>query len=44
MVLVTHRPPLLQLVNRIILSNGGKIVQDGPRDEVLKQITRPRAA
>ena len=44
MVLVTHRPPLLQLVARIILVDGGKIVQDGPRDEVLKQITRPRAA
>jgi ATP-binding cassette subfamily C protein LapB len=44
MVLVTHRPPLLQLVTRIILVDGGKIVQDGPRDEVLKQITRPRAA
>jgi ATP-binding cassette subfamily C protein LapB len=44
MVLVTHRPPLLQLVTRIILVDGGKVVQDGPRDEVLKQITRPRAA
>ena len=44
MLLVTHRPPLLQLVSRIILVDGGKIVQDGPRDEVLKQITRPRAA
>jgi ATP-binding cassette subfamily C protein LapB len=44
MVLVTHRPPLLQLVSRIILIDAGKVVQDGPRDEVLKQITRPRAA
>ncbi|MDB5672133.1 MAG: type secretion system permease/ATPase [Alphaproteobacteria bacterium] len=44
MVLVTHRPPLLQLVTRILLVDAGKIVQDGPRDEVLKQITRPRAA
>ncbi|PSJ36726.1 type I secretion system permease/ATPase [Sphingomonas deserti] len=44
LVLITHRPPLLQLVKRIILVDKGKIVADGPRDEVLKQITRPKAA
>jgi ATP-binding cassette subfamily C protein LapB len=44
LVLITHRPPLLQLVRRIILVDKGKIVADGPRDEVLKQITRPKAA
>jgi ATP-binding cassette, subfamily C, bacterial LapB len=44
MILITHRPPLLQLVQRIILMDEGKIVSDGPRDNVLKQIMRPKAA
>jgi ATP-binding cassette subfamily C protein LapB len=44
LILITHRPPLLQLVDRIILMDQGKIVSDGPRDSVLKQIMRPRAA
>ena len=44
LLLITHRPPLLALVSRIILMDKGKIVADGPRDEVVKQITRPRAA
>ena len=43
-ILITHRPPLLQLVQRIILLDAGKIVSDGPRDNVLKQIMRPKAA
>ena len=44
LILITHRPPLLQLVDRIILMDKGKIVSDGPRDNVLKQIMRPKAA
>jgi ATP-binding cassette subfamily C protein LapB len=44
LILITHRPPLLQLVERIILMDRGKIVSDGPRDNVLKQIMRPKAA
>src|SRR3954470_14853540 len=44
MVLVTHRPPLLQLVSRIIIVERGRIAADGPRDEVMKRLTRPRAA
>jgi ATP-binding cassette, subfamily C, bacterial LapB len=39
LVLITHRPPLLQLVQRIILIDKGRVVADGPRDAVLKQIT-----
>jgi ATP-binding cassette, subfamily C, bacterial LapB len=38
-LLITHRLPLLRLVSRIILLDGGKIIADGPRDAVLKQIT-----
>jgi len=44
LILITHRPPLLQLVDRIILMDQGKIISDGPRDTVLKQIMRPKAA
>ena len=44
LVLITPKPPLLSLVSRIILVDRGKIVADGPRDTVLKQISRPKAA
>jgi ATP-binding cassette, subfamily C, bacterial LapB len=43
-ILITHRPPLLQLVERVLLVDRGKIVADGPRDQILKQLTRPQAA
>jgi ATP-binding cassette subfamily C protein LapB len=42
-LLITHRPPLLQLVDRIILMDKGKVVLDGPREDVLKQIGRKAA-
>jgi ATP-binding cassette subfamily C protein LapB len=41
-LIVTHRPPLLRLVHRIILLDAGKIIADGPRDEILKRM-QPRA-
>ena len=41
LLLITHRPPLLALVQRIMLIEKGKVIANGPRDEVLKQITRP---
>jgi ATP-binding cassette subfamily C protein LapB len=44
MVLVTHRQPLLQLVQRVIVMDRGKIVMDGPRDQVMQQLTRPKVA
>jgi ATP-binding cassette subfamily C protein LapB len=37
-VLITHRPPMLRLVSRIILMDGGKVIADGPRDDVLRRI------
>jgi ATP-binding cassette, subfamily C, bacterial LapB len=38
-LIITHRLPLLKLVSRIILLDQGKIIADGPRDVVLKQMT-----
>ena len=43
-VLITHRPALVRLVDRIVVVEGGKILQDGPRDAVLQALSRPRAA
>ncbi len=38
-VLVTHRMPLLVLVDRVILMEDGRIVADGPRDRVLAMLS-----
>jgi ATP-binding cassette subfamily C protein LapB len=43
-VLITHRPALVRLVDRIIVVEAGKVVQDGPRDAVLQALQRPRTA
>jgi ATP-binding cassette subfamily C protein LapB len=39
LVLITHRPQLLPVVNRLILLDQGKVVMDGPRDKVLAAIS-----
>ena len=44
LVVVTHRPPVLALVDRIIIMESGRVSADGPRDEILKRITGPRKA
>ena len=36
LVLITHRPSLLSLVDRLIVLDRGKIIADGPRDQVMK--------
>jgi ATP-binding cassette, subfamily C, bacterial LapB len=41
MLLITHHPQLLTLVDRIVVLDTGKIIADGPRDAILKQLTRP---
>ncbi|QLB14507.1 hypothetical protein A6B39_03085 [Mannheimia granulomatis] len=40
LVVVTHRPQVLKLVNRIIVMDNGKIVMDGPRDEILARLQK----
>ncbi|MBD8180297.1 type I secretion system permease/ATPase [Pantoea agglomerans] len=41
LVLVTHRPALLKMVDRIVVMDNGRIVADGPRDEILRRATTP---
>lgn len=43
-ILVTHRGSLLRLATRIIILERGKVVADGPRDEVLRSLAAARAA
>ena len=39
LVIVTHKPSVLPLVNRIIVVSGSSIVMDGPRDTVLQELS-----
>ena len=38
LVIVTHRPSLLALVDRIIVVDDGKVVTDGPKEQVLASL------
>ncbi|MCP1367451.1 ATP-binding cassette domain-containing protein, partial [Halomonas sp. BBD48] len=40
MVIVTHRTSLLSLVDRIVVVDGGKIVADGPKDQVVEALRK----
>ncbi|WP_315761083.1 type I secretion system permease/ATPase [Sphingomonas sp. Y38-1Y] len=44
LVMITHRSALLKLADRIAIVEGGKVIADGPRDAILQQLNRPRAA
>ncbi|MHA6829761.1 type I secretion system permease/ATPase [Ralstonia pseudosolanacearum] len=35
LIVATHRYPVLSLVDRIIVIDGGRVVRDGPKDEIL---------
>ncbi len=39
LVVATHRASVLKWVNRIIVIDGGRIVTDGPKEEILRQLT-----
>jgi len=39
-LLITHRTTMLDLVDRIIVIEGGKIVADGPKKEIMSSVTR----
>jgi ATP-binding cassette subfamily C protein LapB len=38
LLLFTHRTSLLQLVDRVIVMDAGKVVADGPKADVLKAL------
>lgn len=38
---VTHRGSMLQIADRIIVMEEGRIVADGPRDDILKRLQNP---
>ena len=38
MLIVTHRMPLLNLVDRIIVMNEGQIVEDGPKEQIIQKL------
>ena len=40
-VLVTHRMAMLALVDRLVVMDRGRVVADGPRDEVLRALSQP---
>lgn len=44
LVLVTHKPSMLSLVDRIAVIDQGRVALDGPREQVLRQLSRPAAA
>ena len=39
LILITHRASLLALVDRLLVMDNGRIVADGPRDQVLKALS-----
>ena len=45
LVMVTHRPAVLELVQRIVVVDAGRVVMDGPKDQVLAALQgKPAAA
>jgi ATP-binding cassette subfamily C protein LapB len=39
LLVATHRHNMLSILNRLIVIDGGKVIADGPRDEILKHLT-----
>lgn len=44
LIVITHRPSLLKLATRVVLMRDGRILADGPRDEILRRLQQPKAA
>jgi ATP-binding cassette, subfamily C, bacterial LapB len=44
LIIATHRQSMLKLVNRLLVIDGGQVVRDGPKDEVLKSLAELAAA
>jgi ATP-binding cassette subfamily C protein LapB len=39
LVMITHRTTLLPLVERLVVMDQGRIIADGPRDEIMKRLS-----
>ena len=39
LIMVTHRPAVLELVDRVMVVDGGKVVMDGPKAAVLAALS-----
>jgi ATP-binding cassette subfamily C protein LapB len=44
LILSTHRNSTLSMVNRLVVIDRGAIVADGPKEQVLTELTRRAAA
>ena len=44
LIMVTHRPAVLELVDRIMVVDNGKVVLDGPKAAVLAALSGARPA
>lgn len=42
-IIATHRLPILQLAERVLILQGGRVMVDGPRDAVLAHVNRAAA-
>ena len=42
LLLVTHRTAMLPLVDRLVVMDNGKVIADGPRDEILRRLAGNR--
>jgi len=38
LVLITHRPSLLELVDRLVVIDDGRVVADGPKEAIMRQL------
>jgi ATP-binding cassette subfamily C protein LapB len=44
LVLVTHKPSMLELVDRVIVMERGRIIANGPKDAVMRVAAAPKGA
>jgi ATP-binding cassette subfamily C protein LapB len=42
LIVVTHRPAVLELVNRVVVVDAGRVVMDGPKAAVLAALSGQR--
>lgn len=41
LVLVTHRPVQLKRVDRLIVIDNGRVIADGPKEQIRKAVSKP---